>query len=114
MEDASGSSPQCGDPPPRSETAASNLEIFSQGKIIGLGSSEPTRGWVIPFTVVEDKKPTGRPRRFMGWPKNKNDADAYEAQMPLAHITAYLPAVLSTTASIFDLKASFLPGTLTS
>ncbi|ORC85245.1 uncharacterized protein TM35_000361050 [Trypanosoma theileri] len=59
----------------------SNLRInnadaqrMKEAGIICTASSHTTAGWVVPFTVVE-KKPSGQRRRFIAWPRGKNDKD---------------------------------------
>ncbi|ORC90666.1 uncharacterized protein TM35_000084640 [Trypanosoma theileri] len=79
---------------------------MKEAGIICTASSHPTTGWVVPFTVVEEK-PSGKRRRFIAWPKGKNAQDDYEADVPLEHISRYLDVVYDETATLFDLKASF-------
>ncbi|ESS67183.1 hypothetical protein TCDM_04088 [Trypanosoma cruzi Dm28c] len=74
--------------------------------IIGDASSTITGGWIIPFSVVEEKT-TGLRRRWIAWPRDKNSDDPYEANVPLLHISHYLPPVMAEAASCLDLKASF-------
>ncbi|ORC85170.1 uncharacterized protein TM35_000371430 [Trypanosoma theileri] len=92
----------------------SNLRInnadaqrMKEAGIICTASSHPTKGWVVPPTVVVEKKPSGQRRRFIALPREKNDKDDYEADVPLEHISRYLDAVYDETATLFDLKASF-------
>ncbi|ORC92306.1 uncharacterized protein TM35_000045200 [Trypanosoma theileri] len=91
----------------------SNLRInnadsqrMKEAGIICTAFSHPTAGWMVPFTVVEEK-PSGQRRRFIALPREKNDKDDYEADVPLAHISRYLDVVYDETATLFDLKASF-------
>ncbi|ORC93291.1 uncharacterized protein TM35_000011680 [Trypanosoma theileri] len=91
----------------------SNLRInnadaqrMKEAGIICTTCSHPTTGWVVPFTVVEEK-PSGQRRRFIAWPREKNDKDDYEADVPPGNISRYLDAVCDETATLFDLKASF-------
>ncbi|SCU71759.1 uncharacterized protein TEOVI_000334000 [Trypanosoma equiperdum] len=69
-------------------------------------SNNPTTGWVVPFTVLEEK-PTGCRGRIITWPKSKNAQDDYEAIVPLGHVPRYLDAVHDEGAALCDLKASF-------
>lgn len=91
---------------PRLGIPDKDARILMDAGIIQLASEEPTKGWVTPFSVVEDK-PTGSRRRFIAWPRAKNLHDQYEAQVPLKHISAYLDAVHQESAALCDLKASF-------
>ncbi|ORC86506.1 uncharacterized protein TM35_000282220 [Trypanosoma theileri] len=100
-------------PTPKVMDRESNLRItnadaqrMKEAGIICTASSHPTAGWVVPFTVVEEK-PSGKRRRFIAWPKGKNAQDDYEADVPLEHISRYLDVVYDETATLFDLKASF-------
>ncbi|KAK7200672.1 hypothetical protein NESM_000123800 [Novymonas esmeraldas] len=79
--------------------------LFEAG-IIVRASELPTTGWVIPFSVVETKE-TGQRTRFIAWPKQKNAADEYEADVPLGHASRHLEAVWSEGASTLDLRAPF-------
>ncbi|KPA73345.1 hypothetical protein ABB37_00081 [Leptomonas pyrrhocoris] len=79
--------------------------LMSAGVLVP-ASPRPTRGWFVPFSVVEEK-PSGLRRRFIAWPKEKNLEDSYEADVPLGHISAYLDVVWEEGASNLDLKASF-------
>ncbi|ESS55717.1 rab1 small GTP-binding protein [Trypanosoma cruzi Dm28c] len=74
--------------------------------IIEDASSTITGGWIIPFSVVEEKT-TGLRRRWIAWPRDRNRDDPYEANAPLLHISHYLPPVMAEAASCLDLKASF-------
>ncbi|ORC89559.1 uncharacterized protein TM35_000123340 [Trypanosoma theileri] len=79
---------------------------MKEAGIICTASSHPTTGWVVPFTVVEEK-PYGQRGRFIAWTREKNDKDDCEADVPLGHISRYLDVVYDETATLFDLKASF-------
>ncbi|KEG06395.1 TcC31.12 [Trypanosoma grayi] len=83
-----------------------DAQVMKKAGIIQPASKLPTTGWVVPFTVVEEKQ-SGPRRRFIAWPKAKNEQEDYEALVPLGHISQYLGAVYDETAAIFDLKASF-------
>ncbi|RNC51915.1 rab1 small GTP-binding protein [Trypanosoma cruzi] len=56
------------------------------------------------FSVMEEKT-TGLRRRWIAWPREKNRDDPYEANVPLLHISHYLPPVMAEAASCTDLKA---------
>ncbi|PWV04410.1 hypothetical protein C3747_152g99 [Trypanosoma cruzi] len=60
----------------------------------------------MPLSVVEEKT-TGLRRRRIAWPRDKKRDDPYEANVPLLHISHYLPPVMAEAASCLDLKASF-------
>lgn len=98
-------------PPNRSRESARRIPV-SDGKllleasIIEPADARPTTGWVVPFSVAEEKT-TGKRRRWIAWPWEKNEEDLYEASLPLEHISVYLPAVHRSTASCLDLRASF-------
>ncbi|ORC89420.1 uncharacterized protein TM35_000121950 [Trypanosoma theileri] len=79
---------------------------MKEAGIICTASSRPTTGWVVPFAVVGEK-PSGQRRRFIALPREKNDKDYYEADVPLGHISRYLDVVYDKTVTLFDLKASF-------
>ncbi|PWV13765.1 hypothetical protein C3747_41g51 [Trypanosoma cruzi] len=74
--------------------------------IIEDASSTITGGWIVPFSVVEEKA-TGSRRRWIAWPRDKNRDDPSEANFPLLRISHYLPPVIAETASCLDVKASF-------
>eukprot|EP00796_Vickermania_ingenoplastis_P011143 gene11143-gene9072 len=61
--------------------------------IIRKADDAPTRAWVNPFSVVEYKS-SGWRRRFIAWPKRKNETEVYDPQVPLQHISTYLQSVL--------------------
>ncbi|ORC88347.1 putative target of rapamycin (TOR) kinase 1 [Trypanosoma theileri] len=99
--------------PPRSRPKESSrvipvadANLLRAAGVITDASSLETGSWVVPFSVVEEK-PTGKRRRWIAWPREKNKDDPYEAEVPLGHISRYLPAVLDEAASCLDLKASF-------
>ncbi|ORC84925.1 uncharacterized protein TM35_000401920 [Trypanosoma theileri] len=83
-----------------------NAQRMKEAGAISTASSHPTAGWVVPFTVVEDK-PSRQRRCFIALPREKNAQDDYEADVPLGHISRYLDAVYDETATLFDLKVSF-------
>ncbi|KEG09746.1 target of rapamycin (TOR) kinase 1 [Trypanosoma grayi] len=83
-----------------------DAQAMKRAGIIQTASKLPTTGWVVPFTVVEEKQ-SGPRRRFIAWPKAKNEHEDYEAMVPLGHISRYLGAVYDEAAAILDLKASF-------
>ncbi|CCD14910.1 unnamed protein product [Trypanosoma congolense IL3000] len=74
---------------------------------ISHASDLPTKGWVIPFSVVEGRK-TGEMRRFTAWPRVKQAKNDYDAEVPLDHMSQCLSAVYDESAALFDLKASFV------
>ncbi|ORC89196.1 uncharacterized protein TM35_000132000 [Trypanosoma theileri] len=90
-----------------------DAQRMKEAGIICTASSHPTTGWVVPFTVVEGK-PSRQRRRFIALPREKNDKDDYEADVPLGHISRYLDVVYDETATLFDLKASLFGGGPTS
>ncbi|PWU93899.1 hypothetical protein C3747_286g9 [Trypanosoma cruzi] len=83
-----------------------DARLLRKAGIIEDGSSTITGGWIIPFSVV-DEKTTGLRRRWIAWPRDKNRDDPYEANVPLLHISHYLPPVMAEAASCLDVKASF-------
>ncbi|PWU92495.1 hypothetical protein C4B63_37g40 [Trypanosoma cruzi] len=85
---------------------AADARWLKEAGIIEDASSTITGGWIIPFSVVEEKT-TGLRRRWIAWPRDKNRDDPYEANVPFLHISHYLPPVTAEAASCLDLKASF-------
>ncbi|RNC54059.1 rab1 small GTP-binding protein [Trypanosoma cruzi] len=83
-----------------------DARLLQTAGIIEDASSRTTGGWIIPFSVVEEKT-TGLQRRWIAWPRDKNRDDPYEAHAPLLHISHYLPPVMTEAASCLELKASF-------
>ncbi|RNC39458.1 rab1 small GTP-binding protein, partial [Trypanosoma cruzi] len=83
-----------------------DAHLLRKAGIIEDASSTITGGWIIPFSVVEEKT-TGLRRRWITWPRDKNRDDPYEANVPLLHISHYLPPAMAEAASCLDLKASF-------
>ncbi|ESS57051.1 target of rapamycin (TOR) kinase 1 [Trypanosoma cruzi Dm28c] len=81
--------------------------LLRKAGIIEDASSKITGGWIIPFSVVEEKT-TGLRRRWIAWPRDKNSDVPYEANVPLLHISHYLPPVMAEAASCLDSKASFI------
>ncbi|KAF8284760.1 hypothetical protein TcBrA4_0043610 [Trypanosoma cruzi] len=59
------------------------------------------------FSVVEEKT-TGLRRRWIAWPRDKNRDDPYEANVPLLHISHYLPPVMAEAAFCLDVNSSFI------
>ncbi|RNC41768.1 putative target of rapamycin (TOR) kinase 1, partial [Trypanosoma cruzi] len=57
--------------------------------------------------LVVEEKTAGLRRRWIAWPRDRNRDDPYEANVPLLHISHYLPPVMAEAASCLDLKASF-------
>ncbi|EKG00282.1 hypothetical protein TCSYLVIO_008786 [Trypanosoma cruzi] len=83
-----------------------DAHLLRKAGIIEDASSTITGGWIIPFSVVEEKT-TGLRRRWIAWPRDRNRDDPYEANAPLLHISHYLPPVMAEAASCLELKASF-------
>ncbi|KAH9598804.1 hypothetical protein LSM04_001780 [Trypanosoma melophagium] len=79
--------------------------LMKTAGVIREASEHPTRGWVIPFTVVENQ-PSGQRIRFIAWPKAKNDQEDYDVDVPLCYISEYLSAVYDESATSINLKAS--------
>ncbi|KAJ9473070.1 hypothetical protein DIPPA_33205 [Diplonema papillatum] len=72
-------------------------------------ASGPGRSVNVPFTVVEEKEGALR-QRFILWTHEANDAieaDGYEAQVPLKHVSTYLDAVHAECGSTRDLRCGF-------
>ncbi|CBH10928.1 hypothetical protein, unlikely [Trypanosoma brucei gambiense DAL972] len=91
---------------PKLKISDQNTITVERAGIIRKVSNNPTTGWVVPFTVMEEK-PTGCRGRIITWPKSKNAQDDYEAIVPLGHVPHYLDAVYDKAAALCDLKASF-------
>ncbi|KAF8295399.1 rab1 small GTP-binding protein [Trypanosoma cruzi] len=83
-----------------------DAHLLRKAGIIEDASSTITGGWIIPFSVVEEKT-TGL-RRWIAWPRDKNRDDPYEANAPLLHISHYLPPVMAEAVSCLDVKSSFI------
>ncbi|KAF8304430.1 rab1 small GTP-binding protein [Trypanosoma cruzi] len=83
-----------------------DARLLRKAGIIEDALSKITGGWIIPFSVVEEKT-TGSRQRWIAWPRDKNRDVPYEANVPLLHISHYLPPVMAEAASCLDLKASF-------
>ncbi|RNF21746.1 putative target of rapamycin (TOR) kinase 1, partial [Trypanosoma cruzi] len=79
-----------------------DARLLRKAGIIEDASSTITGGWIIPFSVVEEKT-TGLRRRWLAWPRDKNRDDPYEANAPFLHISHYLPPVMAEAASCVDL-----------
>ncbi|PWU93551.1 hypothetical protein C3747_294g43 [Trypanosoma cruzi] len=86
--------------------STADARLLRKAGIIEDASSTITGGWIIPFSVVEEKT-TGLRRRWIAWPRDKNRDDPYEAHAPLLHVSHYLPPVMVEAASCVELKASF-------
>ncbi|EKG07777.1 target of rapamycin (TOR) kinase 1, putative [Trypanosoma cruzi] len=84
-----------------------DAHLLRKAGIIVDASSTITGGWIIPFSVVEEKT-TGLRRRWIAWPRDKKIDDPYEANAPLLHISHYLPPVMAEAAFCLDLKSSFI------
>ncbi|PWU93565.1 hypothetical protein C3747_293g21 [Trypanosoma cruzi] len=85
--------------------SAAGARLLKEAGITEDAFSARTGGWIIPFSVVEEKT-AGLRRRWIAWPRDKNRDDPYEANVPLLHISHYLPPVMAEAASFLDLKAS--------
>ncbi|ESS62067.1 target of rapamycin (TOR) kinase 1 [Trypanosoma cruzi Dm28c] len=81
--------------------------LLTEAGIIEDASSTTSGGWIISFSVVEEKT-TGLRRRWIAWPRDENRDDPYEANGRLSHIFHYLPPVMAEAASCLDLKSSFI------
>lgn len=93
-------------PPPVRRLRLDDAKILLESGIIQHAGPSETRGWIIPFSVLEEK-PSGIRRRFIAWPKGKNEDEFYIPEVPLQHVSNYLNAVRQPGAALFDLKASF-------
>ncbi|PWV21758.1 hypothetical protein C3747_2g382 [Trypanosoma cruzi] len=83
-----------------------DARLLRKAGIIEEASSTITGGgWIIPFSVVEEKT-TGLRRRWIAWPRDRNRDDPYEANVPLLHISHYSPPVMAEAVSCLDLKTS--------
>ena len=85
-------------------------------------SRRATRGYEIPFTVVEEKvdavsREVKRERRFILWPREHNSwvyGHGYMASLPeLQHSSYFIRHVLCEAATIRDLRLSFFYGNST-
>lgn len=92
--------------PPQRRLRLGDAKVLLDSGVIQLADESPTRGWIIPFSVVEDKI-SGKRRRFIAWPKGKNTDEDYLPDVPLHHVTKYFSTVEQEGAALFDLKASF-------
>ncbi|RNC33956.1 rab1 small GTP-binding protein, partial [Trypanosoma cruzi] len=96
----------CGDARRSSRRIPVNeARLLREAGIIEDALSTTTGGWIMLFSVVEEKT-TGLRRRWIAWPRDKNRDDPYEANVPLLHISHYLPPVMAEAAFCLDLKAS--------
>ncbi|PWU83188.1 hypothetical protein C4B63_362g6 [Trypanosoma cruzi] len=84
-----------------------DARLLRKAGIIEEASSTITGGWIIPFSVVEEKT-TGLRRRWIAWPRDKNRDDPYEANVPPLHISHYLPPVMAEAVSCLDVNSSFI------
>ncbi|RNC39994.1 rab1 small GTP-binding protein [Trypanosoma cruzi] len=83
-----------------------DARLMKEAGIVEDASSTITGGWIISFSVVEEKT-IGSRRRQIAWPRDRNRDDPYEANVPLLHISHYLPPVMAEAVSCLDFKASF-------
>ncbi|KEG08683.1 TcC31.12 [Trypanosoma grayi] len=97
---------RAGEREPPLRMAEGDARAMKKAGFIQTASKLSTTGWIVPFTVVEEKQ-SGPRRRFMAWPQAKNEQEDYEAMVPLGRISRYLGAVCNEAAAFFDLKASF-------
>ncbi|KEG07072.1 rab1 small GTP-binding protein, partial [Trypanosoma grayi] len=69
--------------------AGGGAQVMKRAGIIQTAPKLPTTGWVVPFTVVEEKQ-SGLCRLFIAWPKGKkkNEQEDKEAMDPLGHFFA--------------------------
>ena len=100
---------------PRSNGSLSHTDIkqLSENGIIERVSyvelrSNPTKGKVLPSTVVEERNGVKR-RRFICWPKHQNAIlqNTYVAHVPIDQPGSYAESVRSPCAVKRDLKSSF-------
>ncbi|EKG08258.1 ribonuclease, putative, partial [Trypanosoma cruzi] len=77
-----------------------DARLLRKAGIIEDASSTITGGWIIPFSVVEEKT-TGLRRRWIAWPRDKNRDDPYEANVPLLQFPLFAAC---------DGGGRFLPG----
>ncbi|ESS55096.1 hypothetical protein TCDM_13453 [Trypanosoma cruzi Dm28c] len=82
-----------------------DARLLRKAGIIEDASFTITGGWIIPFSVVEEKT-TGL-RRWIAWPRDKNRDDPYEANVPLLRSFHSLPPAMAEAAFCLDAKASF-------
>eukprot|EP00796_Vickermania_ingenoplastis_P010790 gene10790-biopygen7712 len=106
LSDMISAAPLTPDNPPAERLRAADAKTLLDNEIIQPAGATPTKGWVIPFTVIE-KKGHEYQRCFIAWPKDKNNREGYEPEVPLEHVSHYLSAVTLPGAGLFDLKASF-------
>ncbi|KAF8302281.1 hypothetical protein TcYC6_0048150 [Trypanosoma cruzi] len=83
-----------------------DARLLRKAGIIEDALSATTGGWIIPFSVVEEKT-TGPRRRWIAWPRDRNRDDPCEAHVPLLRISHYLTPVMAEAASCLDLKDAF-------
>ncbi|RNF19450.1 target of rapamycin (TOR) kinase 1, partial [Trypanosoma cruzi] len=83
-----------------------DAHLLRKAGIIEDASSTITGGWIIPFSVVEEKT-TGLRRRWIAWPRDKKIDDPYEANAPLLRSFHSLPPAMAGTVSCLDSKSSF-------
>ena len=100
---------------PRSNGSLSHTDIkqLSENGIIERVSyeelrSNPTKGKVLPSTVVEERNGVKR-RRFICWPKHQNAIlqNTYVSHVPIDQPGSYAESVRSPCAVKRDLKSSF-------
>ncbi|KPA76342.1 putative target of rapamycin (TOR) kinase 1 [Leptomonas pyrrhocoris] len=77
-----------------------------EARIIEKAPDADTRGWIHPFSVVEEK-PSDKRRRWIAWPREKNEQDLLETQLDdLRHTSEYMSIVHGECATriflVFD------------
>ena len=95
-------------PPRPSRLSAEHAEVLLRTGIAARADG-PGVGDNVPFTVVEEKA-TGLRQRFILWTREANDLldkAGYVAQVPLGHVSQYLPAVQDECGSVRDLRCGF-------
>ncbi|KAH9597820.1 hypothetical protein LSM04_001983 [Trypanosoma melophagium] len=86
--------------------SVADAALLRDAGLITAASSLKTGSWDVLFSAIEEKL-TGKRRRWMAWPREKNKYGPYKAEVPLEHISRYLPAVLEEAAPCLALKESF-------
>ncbi|KAH8607439.1 hypothetical protein ERJ75_001410100 [Trypanosoma vivax] len=74
--------------------------------VICEASQKSTKGWVVPFAVVEEKA-AGPRRRFAAWPKGENDRDDCEAEALLKYASRRLAAAFGDVEAMFCIAVPF-------
>jgi hypothetical protein len=91
----------------KSVLSPSDANLLVANKIASFSPSSVV--FCIPFTIVEIRR--GRPRRrFILWPKGLNDHirdSGYVADVPLKHVSHYLPAAMEPYGACRDFACGF-------